>query len=149
MPTAVMSKEQRDQAILGTFALLELDDQLIEAVEELEEIAGPQPTFSNFARGFGEEIRNRVLSLVKDNVADPRVQAAMLKVIRIGGELLERERAELQSPATPEAVQKLKDVEHFDKFLRNEIAKPILEAISNEWQRQRTEARLVRNHERK
>ncbi len=64
MSTAV-SKEERDAAILGSFALLELDGQLDNAVEELEEIAGPQESFRRIAREFTEELRNRVLRLVK------------------------------------------------------------------------------------
>src|ERR1700730_14191466 len=121
MSTAAMSKEERDATILGSFALLELDSQLDNAVEELEEIAGPQPAFSNFSRGFADEVRERVLRLVKENVGDPHVQTAMLKVIRLGGELLERERAELQNPTTPEEIQKRKDVERFAKFLQEAI----------------------------
>jgi len=36
MSTPVMSKGDRDQAILGSFALRELDDQLNDAIEDLE-----------------------------------------------------------------------------------------------------------------
>jgi hypothetical protein len=133
MPAATMSKEERDQAILGTFRLLDLDAQLDNAVEELEEIAGPQPAFSSFARGFSDEVRNRVLRLVKENTSDPHVQAALLKVIRIGRELLDAERAELQSPVTPEEIQKRKDVERFARFLQEEIAKPVMQAIADVW----------------
>jgi hypothetical protein len=133
MPTAVMSKEERDAAIFGTFALLELDDQLNEVIDDLENIAGPQPAFSSFARGFSDEVRNRVLRLVKENTSDPHVQAALLKVIRIGRELLDAERAELQSPVTPEEIQKRKDVERFARFLQEEIAKPVMQAIADVW----------------
>src|SRR5258706_5126283 len=122
MSTAV-SKEERDAAILGSFALLELDGQLDNAVEELEEIAGPQESFRRIAQEFSEELRNRALRLVKENISDPHVQAAMLKVIRIGRELVDAERAELQSPVTPEEIQKRKDVERFAKFLQEDIAK--------------------------
>ena len=133
MSIAVMSKEQRDAAILGSFALLELDGQLDNAVEELEEIAGPQESFRRIAQEFSEELRNRVLRLVKENISDPHVQAAMLKIIRIGRELVDAERAELQSPVTPEEIQKRKDVERFAKFLQEDIAKPVLQSIADVW----------------
>ena len=132
MSTAV-SKEERDAAILGSFALLELDGQLDNAVEELEEIAGPQESFRRIAQEFSEELRNRALRLVKENISDPHVQAAMLKVIRIGRELVDAERAELQSPVTPEEIQKRKDVERFARFLQDEIAKPLLQSIADVW----------------
>jgi len=133
MSTPVMSKGDRDQAILGSFALRELDDQLNDAIEDLEKTVGPQSAFSSFANEFSNEVRNRVLRLVKENVGDPHVQAAMLKVIRIGRELLDAERAELQNPVTPEEMQKRKDVERFAKFLQEDIAKPIMQAIADVW----------------
>jgi len=133
MTAATMTKAERDAAILGSFALLELDGQLDNAVEELEEIAGPQESFRRIAQEFSEELRNRALRLVKENISDPHVQAAMLKVIRIGRELVDAERAELQSPVTPEEIQKRKDVERFAKFLQEDIAKPVLQSIADVW----------------
>jgi len=63
----------------------------------------------------------------------PTFKRAMLKVIRIGRELLDAERAELQNPVTPEEMQKRKDVERFAKFLQEDIAKPIMQAIADVW----------------
>ena len=138
MTAATMTKAERDAAILGSFALLELDGQLDSAVEELEEIAGPQPAFSSFAREFTETVRNRVLRLVKENIADPHVQAAMLKVIRIGREVLDEEKAELAElqnkfPASAEAHQKAAGVKWFAKFLQEDIAKPVMQSIADVW----------------
>ena len=42
MPAVVMSKQERHRAIPDTFALLELDGQLDDAVEDLEKTA-PSP----------------------------------------------------------------------------------------------------------
>jgi hypothetical protein len=133
-----MSKEDRDQAILGSFALLELEGQLDSAVEELEKIAGPQPAFAGFARGFADEVKERVLRLVKENVGDPHVQTAMLKVIRIGREVLDEEKAELAElqnkfPGSAEARQKAAGVKWFAKFLQEDIAKPVMQSIADVW----------------
>lgn len=129
---ATMTKE--NAAIFGTFALLDLEGQLDETVEDLEKTA-PQVArnFKSVANEFSDELRKRVLRLVKQNIGDPHVQAAMLKIIRIGRELVEAERAELQSPVTPEDIQKRRDVELFGRFLQEEIAKPIMQMIADLW----------------
>ena len=138
MPTAVMSKEERDAAILGSFALLQLEGELDSAVEDLENIAGPQPTFSNFAREFSDEVRNRVFRLTQESVSDPHVQARLLHAIRAGRDVLDAEKAELAElekkfPGSVEASQNAAGVKWFAKFLQEDIARPVMQSIADVW----------------
>jgi len=132
MTAATMTKAERDAAILGSFALLELDGQLDSAVEELEEIAGPHRLFELCAGNSPRQYAIACFDWLR-RTCGPHVQAAMLKVIRIGRELVDAERAELQSPVTPEEIQKRKDVERFAKFLQEDIAKPVMQSIADVW----------------
>src|SRR5260370_39361126 len=124
MTEATMTPAERDEILDALIA----NDQARELGEAVEPLRGRDDnefgakSLVSYADHFDTEVSQRVRDLIRRN---PQRHGAVLSALRIGLELVEAERTELKSSDDLEAARKLKDVDHFERYVR-EIGRDIL-----------------------
>ena len=122
MTEATMTAAERDEILEALIA----NDQANELGEAVELLRGLDNEFAtslvSYADHFDSEVRQRVRELIRKH---PERHWAIMSVLKIGIELVEAERSELKGRRNPEAACKQKDVDHFERYVR-EIARDVL-----------------------
>ncbi|SRR6266436_1498317 len=137
-----MTKRKRDKDIYDALMFREQVYEMEDEVAKFRETGADKEMAADLTRvadSLHFELREHILDLVRHNLG-PRQQARLMLVLRTAGELVDAERAELQRAPeqflglriapNDEAARKLKDVEHFDKFLRD-LARDILRMMAD------------------
>ena len=125
MPDAVMKKTEGVDELLSALILNEQSRQLTNAVEGLRG-AGNEPaarSLVRYADYFCSEVRERVRKIIREH---PEGYPVILSLLRTVLEWLNADRSELRTQGSDsEAAQKLKDIDHFEAFVRD-IGRDIL-----------------------
>jgi hypothetical protein len=126
---AQMTKRKRNEAIVSTYALNEQVRELEQEVAKCRETGANEEMATDLASvadSLAYELRDRILALVGQNLG-PQQQKNLMLVLRKTGEWLDEERKQLERPlqhfsglrvVSREAARKLRDLDHFEKFLR-------------------------------
>ncbi len=130
MPEAVMTETER--AVLDTMIANEQSRELTSAVEEFRSADNEfAASLVRYADNFSTQVRQRVRKTILEH---PEGYPAIISLLRTVLEWVEKDRAALRAPQkfsglrttpSPDAARKLKDLDHFEKFVRA-IARDIL-----------------------
>ncbi len=126
MPEAVMTETER--AVLDTMIANEQSRELTSAVEEFRSADNEfAASLVRYADNFSTQVRQRVRKTILEH---PEGYPAIISLLRTVLEWVEKDRAALRAPGLrttpgPDAARKLKDLDHFEKYVRD-IARDIL-----------------------
>jgi len=142
MTQAVMTEADRNEAVLGAFALNDQVHEMGQAVGQFRDSASADQKeivarLTHVADLLNYELRNHILDLVKANLG-PQEQSNLMTVLQRAGHWLKEERAALQPKdflglrvaPSPKDARTLRDLDCFEMFLRR-LARDILRSMAD------------------